>query len=190
MILKLRKNGKFIQVTRELIRKPVKNEKLNQQCQLILLLLKILIDTRIGGATCHPIHNYAKTNNKYMANYNKDIKSSYLIHLDVNNLYGLGMSQILPVNGFKWKKISKFDEDFLKNYDEDSDKGYILEVDAEYPNNVFNLHGDLPFLLESKKTKKCNKFVCDIHGKENGVVHIRALKQALIHGLILKKYIE
>ena len=88
------------------------------------------------------------------------------------------------------KKISKFDEDFIKNYDEDSDKGYILEVDAEYPNNVFNLHGDLPFLLESKKTKKFNKFVCDIHDKENGVVHIRALKQALIHGLILKKYIE
>ena len=70
----------------------------------MLLLLKILIDTRIEGGTCHPIHNYAKTNNKYVTNYNKDIKSSYLIHLDVNNLYGLGMSQILPVNGFKWKK--------------------------------------------------------------------------------------
>ena len=88
------------------------------------------------------------------------------------------------------KKISKFDENFLKNHDEDSDKGSSLEVDAEDPNNVFNLHGGLPFLLESKKTKKCNKFVCDIHGKENGVVHIRSLKQALIHGLILKKYIE
>ena len=50
-----------------------------------------------------------------------------------------------------------------------------------------NLHGDLPFLAERKKIKKCNKFVCNIHDKENYVVHIRALKQALNHGLILKK---
>ena len=52
------------------------------------------------------------------------------------------------------KNIHKFDENFIKNYDEDSDKGYILKVDAEYPKNLRNLHGDLPFLAERKKIKK------------------------------------
>ena len=140
---------------------------------------------------CQAIQRYAKANNKYMKNYDKNIESSYLMYLDTNNLYGWEISQKLPVEGFKWiKKLSKFNEDFIKNYDENSDKGYFLEVDVEYPKNLFNLHCDLPFLPERKKIKKCKKLVCNIHNKENYVVHIRALKQALNHGLILKKYTE
>ena len=89
-------------------------------------------------------------------------------------LYGWEMSQKLPVNAFKWNKnVFKFDEGFIKNYDENSNKGYILEVDVEYPKNLFNIHGDLPFLAERKKIKKCNKLVCNIHDKENYVVHIK-----------------
>ena len=45
--------------------------------------------------------------------------------------------------------------------------------------------GDLPFLAERKKIKKYNKLVCNINDKENYFVHIRALKQALNHRLIL-----
>ena len=57
------------------------------------------------------------------------------------------MSQKLPLNGFKWKKnLPKFDEDFIKNYNESRHKGYILEVDVEFPKNVLNLHDDLSFL--------------------------------------------
>ena len=57
------------------------------------------------------------------------------------------MSQNLPVNDFKWiKKFSKFDEDFIKNYDVDSEKEYILEVDVDYPKNFLKLHGDFQFL--------------------------------------------
>ena len=101
------------------------------------------------------------------------------------------MSEKLSVNGFKWiKNIFKFDEDFIQNYDEDSNKGYIIEVDVEYPKDLLNLHSDLPLLSESKKIKKYNKVFCDIDDKENYVVHIRALKQAINQGLILKKYIE
>ena len=62
------------------------------------------------------------------------------------------MSQRLPINGFKWvKRLSKFDEHFIKNYNENNNKGYFLEVDVEYPENVFNLHSDLPFLPERNK---------------------------------------
>ena len=67
---------------------------------------------------------------------------------------------------------------------------YILEIDIEYPKDLHNLHSVLPFVSERMKIKKYNKLVCNIHDKENYVVHIRALKQALNHGLILKKYIK
>ena len=85
------------------------------------------------------------------------------------------------------KNISKFNEDFIKNYDEDSDKGYILEVDVEYPKNLDDLHSDLPFLPVRMKVNKCSKLVCNLYEKNNYVVHIRSLKQTLDHGLILKK---
>ena len=123
------------------------------------------------------------------------------MYLDANNSYRLAMSQKLPANDFKWvKKLSKFDKRFIKNYDENSNKGYevVLEVDLEHAKKLLsratlkgvalNLHMDLPFLPERNKTKKCNKLVCNMYDKENYVVHIRALKQALNHGLILKKY--
>ena len=87
----------------------------------------------------------------------------------------------------KTKKLSKFNEDFIKNYDENSNKGYFLEVDTDYPKELFNLHKDLPFLPEIKKVNKVEKLICSIEDKEKYVIHIRALKQALNHGLKLKK---
>ena len=92
----------------------------------------LMLEERIRGGICHLIHRYAKANNKYMKNYDKNKESSYIQYLDANNLYGWAMSQKLPVNGFKRvKNTSKIDEKFIKNYDEDSDKGYILEVDVK-----------------------------------------------------------
>ena len=74
------------------------------------------------------------------------------------------MSQKLPVNGFQWvEDLSQFQEDVIKNYDENSDKEYFREVDVEYPRNLFNLQRDLPFLPERKKMGKCNKLVCDFN---------------------------
>ena len=98
------------------------------------------------------------------------------------------MSEPLPVKGFEWlEDLFKIDEDFIKNYDKDSDKGYILEVDIEYPKNLHDLHNDLPFLPERIKINKCNKLVCNLYDKKSYVVHMRSLKQALNHGLALKK---
>ena len=83
--------------------------------------------------------------------------------------------------------MSRFSENFIRNYDEDSDKGYIFEVDVENPKILHDLHGDLPFLPERMKISKCNKLGCNLYDKNNYVIHIRSLKQALDHGLILKK---
>ena len=101
-------------------------------------------------------YRYAKGKNKYMKNYDKNKESSYIQYLDPNNLYGWAMYQKLPVDRFKWKKhMLKFSEDFIKNYDEGSDKGHIFEVDVEYPKNLHDLHSDLPFLPERMKIYKC-----------------------------------
>ena len=108
------------------------------------------------------------------------------------------MSQKLSVYGFKWKKIyikilngnkdiSKFNEGFIKNYDEDSDKGYFLEVDVEYLKNLHDLHSDLPLLPKRTKINKWNKLACNLYDKNNYATHIRSLKQALDNGLMLKK---
>ena len=70
---------------------------------------------------------------KYMKDYDKNKYSSYLQYWDVNNLYGWAMSKKRPVNNFEWlENTSQFNEDFIKNYNEESHKGYFLEVDVQY----------------------------------------------------------
>ena len=97
------------------------------------------------------------------------------------------MSQKLPVNGFKWvKNLSKFNEIFIRNYNENSDKGYLLQVDVYYPKKLFNLHKDVPLLPERNKVNKVEKLICNIEHKEKYVMQIKVLKQALSHGLVLK----
>ena len=121
-------------------------------------------------------------------NYDKRKIVSYLMHLDANNLYGWAMSLKLSVDDFKWvKELLEFNERFIINYDENSDERYILEADVEYPKALFNLHKDLSFLPKIEKINKYKKLICSIESKERYVVHIRALKQALNHGLKLKK---
>ena len=68
------------------------------------------------------------------------------------------MSQKLPIDGFEWvEKLSKFNEKFIKSFNENSDKGYFLEIDVKYPKKIFNLHEVLPFLPERKKNRKSQK---------------------------------
>ena len=153
-------------------------------------MLLLMFEEGIRGGMCQATDRYAKANNKYMRDHDKNKESSYLEYLDANNLYGWAMSQRLPVRNFKWidkDDISKFDEKFIKNYDENSDQGYILEVDVKYPEKIRMLHSDLAFLPERMKINKCTKLTCSIQNKENYVIHIRALKQAINHGLELTK---
>ena len=120
----------------------------------------LMVEEGIRGGICHAIHRQARANNKYMKDYNKDEEQSFLEYKD----------------SFEWEEnILKFNEDFIKNYDEDSNKGHILTVDVEYPKNVLDLHSDLPFLPERMKINKFSKLVCCLYDKNSYVVHIIAL---------------
>ena len=86
-----------------------------------------------------------------MEDYDNNKLSSYLNYWNANNLYGWAMSQKIPLNNFKWIEESfRFREDFIKNYNEESDEGYFLEVDVQYPEKLYEFHNDLPFLPERK----------------------------------------
>ena len=77
-----------------------------------------MIEEGIRGRIRHAVHRYAKANNRYMKNYDKSKESLYVQYLDVNNLYGVAMSEKLPINEFKWvNDISGINEKFLKSYD-------------------------------------------------------------------------
>ena len=114
----------------------------------------LMVEQGIRGGICHSIHRYAKANNKYKKNYNNNEESSYILYLDANNLYGWAMSKKLPTNCFKWINNNEINEDFIKNYDENNDKGHVLEVDVKYPKRLHELHSDLMFLSEQMEVNK------------------------------------
>ena len=77
------------------------------------------------------------------------------------------MVQKLPVNNFQWiKNTSQFSEDVIKkNYNEESDEGYLLEVGVQYPEKLHDFHNDLPFLPEMMNNKKFEKLVDNFRKK-------------------------
>ena len=115
-----------------------------------------------------------------MLNYNSKAPSTYLVYVDANNLYGYAMSQKLPIKyNFKWcDALEMFTSDFIKNYDNDSDTGYVLKVDIVYPKELHESHRDLPFLAIRKE-----KLLTTLENTEKYVVHMATLKQALQYGL-------
>ena len=153
-------------------------KKTNVELELITDYdMLLMIEDGIRGGICHAIRRYAKANNKYMNNYNKNKESSYIQYLDANNLYGMAMSEKLPI----------IDENFVKSYNKNSGKGYVLKVDVDYPRELQNLHCDLPFLPEKIVVNNTKKLICNLQDKKDYVVHINVLKQALDHGLKLIK---
>ena len=65
----------------------------------------LMVEKGIRGAICHAIYRYATALKKYMREYNKGNELSYIMYWGANNLYRLAMSQKLPADGFKWKKL-------------------------------------------------------------------------------------
>ena len=107
----------------------------------------LMFEKEIRGGISQAIQRYATANNNYMPNYNPKLTSSYLMYVDANNLYGWAMCKKLSKDGFKWcDDLKKYTSGFIKNYDENNNLGYLLEVDIEYLKNIHETHRNFPFL--------------------------------------------
>ena len=112
--------------------------------------MKLMTEKGIRGGLTPVVKKHAIANNKYLPNYDKSKKNVVLQYLDANNLYGYCMKKTLPLNGYKWANVSIFTDDFIKDYDDKGDEGYLLEVDVEYPKELLSAYKDLPFLPERR----------------------------------------
>ena len=105
----------------------------------------LVVEKGIRDGLTQVIKKHAVANHKYLPSYDASKNSVFLQYLDANNLYGYAMGQKLPLDGYEWDDIKKFSSDFVKNYDVNDDKGYLLEVDVEYPEEMRVAHGELLF---------------------------------------------
>ena len=162
------------------------------------------IEKGMRGGISYIANRYGKANNKYMENYNPEEASKYIIYLDANNLYGWAMSQYLPTGEFKWLTEEEVD---LSKYNDESEKGLILEVDLEYPEELHDLHNDYPLAAEKIKVTEdmlspycreiaekfgvkvglVEKLVPTLLNKERYVLHYRNLQLYMSLGLKLIK---
>ena len=117
------------------------------------------IEKGLRGGISYIANRYGKANNKYMKEYDEKVPSKYIMYLDANNLYGWAMSQYLPTGRFRWMTQKQIDKIDLAKYKEDSEKGLILEVDLEYPEELHDLHNDYP--LGPEKVKLTNDMLSD-----------------------------
>ena len=157
-----------------------------QELQLLTDYDMLLFFERgIRGGMTHISKRYAEANNHYMTNYDSSKPETYIQYLDANNLYGWGMTQPLPTHGFKWvKNITK--EKVIKLLEKSNDsKGYIFDVDLEYPKNLWKLHNDYPLAPEPIIVDGVEKLISNFRPKKEYVVHYQSLKQYLKMGMKL-----
>lgn len=87
---------------------------------------------------------YAKANNKYVEGYDRNKPDSYIVYLDSNNLYGYAMSQPLPTGLMRWLDEEEMERFNINEIPSDAEKGYMLEVDLEYPQELHSSHNSYP----------------------------------------------
>ena len=145
----------------------------------------LMIEKGIRGGISNSFKRYAKANNRFMKNFDPAEKSSFIVYLDANNLYGWAMSKPLPVGEFEWMS-----EDELKDWErfvEEEGIGCILEVDLEYPAELHDFHNDFPLAPERLTLGKVEKLTQNLRDKEKMVLHGENLKLYLSLGMKLKK---
>ena len=167
-----------------------------------------MIDDGIRGGVAMISKRYARANNPLVEGYDSTKPRSWIKGFDANNLYGLAMSQYLPLSDFEWVDLDELVKiDWLAQDDEQA-KGYIVKVDMEYPAELHDLHNDYPLapqriqvradwlsnkMLEIRANYKIprgesnSKLIPNLMDKFDYVIHYRNLKFYLQHGLVLRK---
>ena len=145
----------------------------------------MMFERGIRGGISHTSKRYAEANNKYMKDYNPGEESNYIQYLDANNLYGWAMTQSLPTHGFKWIRDLTKDKvmDILEKVNHSMSnlgrKGYIFEVDLEYPKKLWAAHNDYPLAPEKMSVNGVEKLIFHFKPRKNYFVNYRNLRQIL-----------
>ena len=183
-----------------------------RKCGITLELLSdpdmhLMIEKGIRGGISTITHRHAKANNKYLNDHDPTKETSYVVYLDANNLYGWAMSQYLPTDDFQWLSEEEAATLDVTGIADDGDKGYILEVDLEYPEELHDLHDEYPLAPEKtligddmlSNYSQClkdkfnigrstvPKLVPNLHNKTKYVIHHRNLKLYLSLGMRLTR---
>ena len=144
--------------------------------------MHLFIEKGMRGGISMVSKRHAKANNPYTADYDSKITNNYIMYYDANNLYGWAMSQPLPYSGFKW-----YDMTDKSKFKKPKDKGWILEVDLEYPKELHDLHNDYPLAPEKLTVQKewLSDYQTELIGDEN-MVNVSKLVPNLMNK---KKYV-
>ena len=145
----------------------------------------MMFERGIRGGITHIAKRYAEANNKYMINYDSSKPTTYIQYLDANNLYGWAMSQPLPTHGFKWLKDLTVDSVINLLERRKTNKGYIFEVDLEYPSKLWKSHNDYPLAPEKTLVNGVEKLIGSFKPRKNYVVHYRNIRMYLEMGMRL-----
>jgi hypothetical protein len=143
-----------------------------------------MFETMKRGGVSVISHKYAKANNHYLPDYDKEKEDSFLVQFDCNNLYGWAMSEALPTGDFQWIDPENFS---LESYEQLDEEGLILEVDLEYPRELHDRDNDYPLAPEKLKINDHIKLAPNLNNKTKYILHIRNLKCYIEKGMILKK---
>lgn len=160
------------------------------KCKLELLTdidMLLMIESGVRGGLTQSVTRNVKANNKYLKEYNQHEETVYLAYFDANNLYGWAMNKPLAFEGFTWVDPNTMGN--IKDIPQYGEVGYFLECDIEYPENLHDLHYDLPFLplSEIPPEGKHPKLMATLKSKEKYVAHFWTIQQALKHNLKVTK---
>ena len=168
--------------------------------------MHLFIERRMRGGISMVSKRHARANNRLVEGYNPAEPTNYITYLDANNLYGWAMSQPLPKSGFHWKRVMPTEEQIMK-IGTNAKKGWILEVDLEYHEELHDVHNDYPLAPEKRvmepwkmseyqlqlmtdlglEPPSTEKLVLTLEDKEKYVTHYKNLQFYLSQGLRLKK---
>ena len=146
--------------------------------------MHLFFEEGIRGGISMITNRYAKANHKYVQGYDPEEESAYIQYLDANNLYGWAMSQPLPVGNFAW-----LNEDDIYTYTKYPERirSCTLQVDLEYPKEVYDLHSDYPLAAETVTVNDTKKLIPHRGNREKYGLHREALQRCLKFGMKLTK---
>ena len=169
--------------------------------------MHLFIEKGMRGGISYIAKRYCRANNEFVKGYDSSLEKSFITYWDVNNLYGAAMLKYLPYDEFEWLSDDKIDSIDFNCVSAESDLGYTLEVDLNYPSKLHELHDDYPLAPEKMRVskdmlsdyclsiaEKCDvkvgdvaKLIPNLRDKSCYVLHYRALQLYVSLGMVVKR---